>query len=303
MRLSVSLIDEIAVANKLGEGIQWRSLDATLWWTDILGHQLFRYDAESRFIDTWSMPEPLASFAFTKNIDVIVAAMASGFAFYNLIDRSLDWIEQPPMLAGESRFNDGKADRQGRFWSGTMMVDADENTPAGGRLFRLDTDLTISVHETNMHISNGLCWSPDNHTLYFSDSLPGKMFRYDFDPEAGALSNRRFFAQQTPGASPDGATVDVHGNIWSAQWGIGKVHAYSPDGNLTLALNIPATQPTCVAFGGEKLNLLFVSSATTGLSDEQLNKEPSAGNVFVFETNTQGVPEAIFNGLPQGTRI
>lgn len=302
MKLSASLIDEIPIANKLGEGIQWRVEDATLWWTDILACQLFCYHGDSRSIDTWSMSEPLASFAFTPDPDVIIAAMASGFAFYNLASQSLDWISRPPMLTGESRFNDGRADRQGRFWSGTMMANAAEDASATGRLFKLDTDLTTSIHENNMNISNGLCWSPDNRTMYFADSLPGEMIQYDFDPDLGFCTNRRLFAPHTKGASPDGAAVDAHGNLWSAQWGISKIHAYKPDGCLMFELDIPATQPTCVAFGGKKLNLLFVSSAMDGLSREQLSKEPSAGNVFVFETNTQGLPEAIFKGSPGGAR-
>ena len=296
--ISAALIDEIAVANQLGEGIQWRIHDSTLWWTDILACQLFCYHHEHRTLNTWLMPEPLASFAFTRDPNIIVAAMASGFAFYDLTNRKLDWIAQPQLLPGESRFNDGRADRQGRFWSGTMMVDPDNYQEATGRLFKLDTDLTVSTHENNMSISNGLCWSPDSRIMYFADSLTGEMLQYGFDAATGYCSNRQTFAQAIDGASPDGAVVDIEGNLWSAQWGIGQVHAYSPGGNLLVALDIPTTQPTCVAFGGEKSNLLFVSSATDGLSSDQLSREPSAGNVFIYETNTQGIPEAVFGGSP-----
>ena len=176
-----------------------------------------------------------------------------------------------------------------------MMTNA-EGYEASGRLFRLNTDLSISIHEYNINISNGLCWSPDSGTMYFADSLRGEMYSYDYDLITGECSNRRLFANGMHGASPDGAAVDADGNIWSAQWGIGKVHVYRPDGSLITAIDIPTTQPTCVAFGGENMNLLFVSSATVDLSADQLDAEPSAGNVFIFETDARGLPEATFNG-------
>ncbi len=296
MTPKAKLTEEIAVSNLLGEGIQWRHEDQSLWWTDILAQKLYRYDLDGANVRTWDMPEPLGSFAFTSDPDVIVAAFASGFAMFGLRTCSTSWISRPTFLPGEGRFNDGRADRQGRFWSGTMMADPEGIDPAVGRLFRLDLDGQVSVHETNINISNGLCWSPDSSNLYFADSLKGEIYRYAFDAKSGNCRQRTVFAEAPTGGSPDGAAVDAYGNLWSAQWGLGEIHVYTKEGELTGAITVPASQPTCVAFGGDNMDMLFVSSAKDGLSDIELAKQPSAGNVFVYKTNTKGMPENRFMG-------
>lgn len=132
--------------------------------------------------------------------------------------------------------------------------------------------------------------------MYFADSLKGEIVQYDFNTAAGTVSNRRLFATSPNGASPDGATVDANGNLWSAQWGISKVFAYDPEGQLIFELDLPTSQPTCVAFGGPELDILYVSSACDGLPEATLANEPSAGNVFAFKTSVRGIPESRFSG-------
>ena len=295
--ITATLIDEVHVGNLLGEGIQWNIEDQAVWWTDILTSALYRYDPVSFSVTKLAMPEPLGSFAFHQNGEAMVTAFASGFASLDLASDSITWIERPAFLAGEGRFNDGRADRQGRFWSGTMMANPGDGSPPTGRLFCLDQNLAASVHETGINISNGICWSPSGETMYFADSLKGEIVQYDFNTQAGTLSNRRLFAKSPDGASPDGATVDTQGNVWSAQWGIGKVFAYRPDGQLVFELNVPASQPTCVAFGGPDLDVLYVSSACDGLPESVLKNEPSAGNIFAYKTSVQGLPETRFTGI------
>ena len=295
--ITATLIDEVHVGNLLGEGIQWNIEDQAVWWTDILAAALYRYDPVSFHVTKLDLPEPLGSFAFHENGETPVTAFASGFASLDLASNDISWIEQPPFLTGEGRFNDGRADRQGRFWSGTMMANPGDGSPSTGRLFCLDQGLTTSVHETGINISNGICWSPFGETMYFADSLKGEIVQYDFDTETGDLSNRRLFASSPEGASPDGATVDAQGNVWSAQWGIGKVFAYNPQGQLIFDLSVPASQPTCVAFGGPDLGTLYVSSACDGLPEDVLNNEPSAGNVFAYKTSIQGLAETKFAGI------
>lgn len=168
--------------------------------------------------------------------------------------------------------------------------------PAAGRLFRLDLNGRVSTHEEKINISNGLCWSPDSSSLYFADSLKGEIYRYAFDAKTGNCDQRTLFAKAPTGGSPDGAAVDAFGNLWSAQWGLGEIHVYTEEGELTAKIAVPASQPTCVAFGGKNMDLLFVSSAKDGLSDTELTKQPSAGNVFVYKTNTKGLPENRFMG-------
>lgn len=293
---SFHLIDEIVVANSLGEGIQWRECDASVWWTDILSRRLYRYDWSNKRTHVVNVPEPLGSFAFTSVDDIILGAFASGFAWFNLSNGAIRWLERPEFLDGEGRFNDGRVDRQGRFWAGTMMAEPGGKYAPSGRLFSIDGYQKTSQHEGQLSISNGLCWSPDGGTLYFADSLPGIIYQYDFLATQGTISNRREFARSPEGGSPDGAITDALGNIWSAQWGIGKVLVYSPTGEVVEEIPVPVSQPTCVAFGGKDLNLLFVTTARDGLSEATLANEPSAGNVFVYKTDYRGLPEMTYAG-------
>lgn len=292
MSLMFEQIDELPVRNLLGEGIQWRAADQSVWWTDILDQKLYRCSWPDKDIAVYDTPEPLGSFAFRDDGPVILAAFASGFAWFNTDTLEVIWLEQPEFLPGEGRFNDGRADRQGRFWSGTMVSNPGDGRPPTGRLFCMDARQNLSRHEQALHISNGLCWSPDSKQMYFADSLRGEIYRYDFDGQTGTIGNKRIFSKAPAGGAPDGAGVDASGRIWSATWGIGKVLVYEADGNLIAEVPVPASQPSCIAFGGENLDLLFVTSARDGLSGDELTSEPSAGNVFVYQTNAAGLPES-----------
>ncbi len=295
-------IDEVSAANTLGEGVQWCSEDQTIWWTDILECKLYRYCWQAKNLEVISTPEPLGSFVFTDEPGVIVAAFATGFAFFNWKDGRVQWLHQPAFLPGEDRFNYGRADRQGRFWSGTIIANLAPSTLATGRLFCLDTDQSLSVHEQAIAISNGIGWSPDSETMYFADSLKGDIYQYGFDPQTGTLSDRELFVRVPRGGGPDGAAVDARGNVWSAQWAAGKILAFDPTGEIIADVPVPTSQPTCVAFGGPDLNLMIVTSARDGLTTEQLDHQPSAGNVFIFETDVQGLPEEIYKGRAPSTR-
>lgn len=296
MSVKVKKIGEISSGDQLGEGVQWHEATQSLWWTDILGQRLCVYDWNSKTLKKIEMPDAVGSFAFTLDPSTLIVAFKPGFAFYNIVTGAVDWIAQPPFLHGEGRFNDGRVDRQGRFWAGTMMADPNGKLPPVSRLFCCDLDQNIVAHIENVCISNGLCWSPDGQTLYFADSPTGEIVRYDFHEQTGSLSNRRIFAKSCGNGGPDGAGIDSDGTLWSARWGASKVLAYNPGGDIVADIAIPASQPTCVAFGGPDLNLLFVTSAKDGLSKDQLEKEPSAGNVFVYETNVTGLPEQIYLG-------
>lgn len=298
--IQVKQFGELPVTNLLGEGIQWRHSDQTLWWTDILSSKLYHHDPQTGSIDILDMPEPLGSFAFTPYKDIILAAFATGFAAFNLKTSALSWLYRPTFLDGEGRFNDGRTDRQGRFWSGTMMANPDNDMRPTGRLFCLDTNLGTSVQETSVTISNGLCWSPSGDRMYFADSPTGCIYAYDVDAHTGAVSGKHVFARSPKGGVPDGAAVDADGNIWSAQWGLGQILVYAPNGDMIGSVDVPASQPTCVAFGGEDLNRLYISSACDGLSDGEQRAQPYAGNVFIFETNVQGLPENTYAGTLPG---
>lgn len=289
------LVDEIAVQNELGEGILWDARRRAAWWTDIQGCRLYRYTLPGGTLESWETPERLACFAPVANQDLLVAAFANGFAFFNPASGDVVRIVDIDVDNPHTRLNDGRTDRQGRFWAGSMVEGAvDDKTPseAMGHLYCLDHRQQLTTHLAGLHISNGLCWSPDSRWMYHTDTPSGRIDCYSFDAESGSIGDRQTFTTSEQGCSPDGAIVDADGFMWSAQWGGGKVIRYAPNGETDLELSVPAGQPTCVAFGGPELDHLFVSSARQDLGAAELDQQPGAGNVFVYRTRFPGLRES-----------
>jgi sugar lactone lactonase YvrE len=285
----MELVDTIPARNTLGEGIQWDAATRSAWWTDIQEKTLCRYDWTARKLERFAMPERVGSFALMERGARIIAAFESGFALIDLKGGATEWLGRPDAALPGVRFNDGRVDRQGRFWAGTM--EETEQRTGRGKLYCVDKDRAVHRRESGIMISNGLAWSVDGATMYFADSPLRTIYRYDFDTASGRLSNRRLFIRTPEGAHPDGATVDSEDFLWSAHWGAGVVVRYRADGTVDRVLSVPASQPTCVAFGGPDLDHLFVTSAREGLSTETLSIEPSAGDVFVYKMNIRGLPD------------
>ncbi|RUO32443.1 SMP-30/gluconolactonase/LRE family protein [Aliidiomarina soli] len=280
-------IGSIDVANRLGEGIVWHAQTETLWWTDIHGCQLHRYHWHSRRLETWTTPERLTAFSvITTDPIKMVVSFASGFAIYEPESQQVQWLARPELETSGHRFNDGRTDRQGRFWSATM-VEHDEGKQ--GSLYRLNANGCSPVLE-GFAIPNALCWNPEGTRMYHADTPTGVIQQYDFEPANGTPSNPRVFAS-VPRGEPDGATVDAQGDLWVALWGGSGVARFNPHGQLQGVLDLPVSQPTCVAFGGPDMNILFVTSATEGLTEAQKANEPLAGSVLIYQTHGRGLPE------------
>jgi sugar lactone lactonase YvrE len=287
------LIDTVPCANLLGEGVQWNHQDECFWWTDILAAKLYRYRISDKQLRTWDLPERLGCFTFAKNDSRILAAFASGFAWFEPDSGRVEWIAKPESDVIGNRSNDGRCDRQGRFWMGTIVEQ--KNSPEqSAALYCLDHNFAVSKHFSGLTISNALCFSPDSRKLYHADSPTHSIRVYDFDAQTGELSNPEIFAHTEIGVEPDGACVDAEGFVWNAQWGGNRVVRYAPDGSKNFVLDMPVSQATCVAFGGKNLNLLAVTSARIGLSDEAIAQQPQAGNLFIFQTDVTGLPEVWF---------
>ena len=291
--MSIELIASVPCANTLGEGVQWNPQDGCAWWTDIHQAKLLRFHLASERLTEWQLPERLGCFAFARNDERLIAAFASGFAWFDPDSGELEWITKPEAALPGNRSNDGRCDRQGRFWMGSIVENAQLPQQAAG-LYCLDQQLQVSQHLTGLRISNALCWSPDSKFLYHADSPSFTIRVYDYDEWSGQLRNGRVFAQTEPGVEPDGACVDAQGYVWNAQWGGSRVRRYAPDGRVHLDLPVPVSQPTCVAFGGADLNLLLVTSARVGLSEIQLAQQPQAGNLFIYQTQFKGIEESRF---------
>ncbi len=286
---NLKLIDIIPAGDTVGECVLWDQRSQALWWSDIQRSRLYRYDWQQRHCQLLPAPERVGSFGLVAGSNLLITAFASGIAFYDPVSRAVDWLARPITDQPNVRFNDGRVDRQGRFWSGTMM-DHHPRLPVGS-LYSYDARQGLRTHVSGVLISNGLCMSPDGKLLYFADSPTRTTNVYDVQEPDGRLGAPRVFAQTEAPAVPDGAAIDAEGCLWSAQWGGAHVRRYTPEGRVDLRLTVPARQLTCVCFGGPALDLLFVTSAREHLDEAALREQPHAGDVFVYQTPFKGLPE------------
>jgi sugar lactone lactonase YvrE len=281
----------LAAQNTLGEGVLWDGRRRALWWTDIHGHRLHRQNWEQDQMTCYTTPQRLCSFGLVAGREKLVSAFASGIALYDPASPQWEWLARPELAPGV-RFNDGRVDRRGRFWSGTM-VEGVRPRPNGG-LYTVGSTGGARCQLRGVTISNGLCFSPDGRHMYFADSPTRIIQVFDVIEPQGLLSAPRLFAQTPPGAYPDGAAVDADGCLWSAHWGAGRIVRYTPSGRVDRTVEIPTAQPSCVCFGGPGLDVLCVTTARHGLDAGQLAAEPNAGDVFLYRTGVRGLPESEF---------
>lgn len=277
----------------LGEGPLWDVAEQRLYWVDIKRREIHRFDPATGRDEKWPTPEDIGSLAVRAEGGLVVA-IKSGFHFFEPATGKFAAITNPEQDRPENRFNDGKPDRQGRFWAGSMH-DA-EQKPTGG-LYRLGIDLTCKQMVEGIICSNSLCWSPDSRIMYYADSLQNCVWAWDFDPATGEIANRRVFvAIPKEDGDPDGATVDAEGGLWVAQWGGWRVTRYDSAGKVERVVKLPVEKPTCPMFGGPDLDIVYVTSASIQIDPAALRDQPQAGSIFAFQPGVRGLPEARFRG-------
>ncbi|MEP7089046.1 MAG: SMP-30/gluconolactonase/LRE family protein [Nocardioidaceae bacterium] len=189
---------------------------------------------------------------------------------------------------GARRMNEGGCDPRGRFYCGSMAYD---QTPGAGSLYRLDPDLSVHVVLSDVTVSNGLEWSPDGTRAYYNDTATHQISEFDDDPVDGLTARRRF--ADLGDDSPDGLTVDAEGGVWTALFGGGAVHRYTPDGALDAVVEVEARQVTACTFGGDDLDRLFI---TTSRENLEPGDDPLAGSVFAAAVGVRGRPVREFAG-------
>lgn len=285
--------------NATGESPVWNSREQALYWVDIPARRLHRWDPENGQAHNWETAEMLACIAATPTGNWI-AGMESGVF---LLAASLDEKLHSTRLTGVShahpgmRFNDGRCDRQGRFWAGTMSLDMATGSTAGALYcYVAGQRAALAPQLTGFMVPNGLAFSPDGKTMYLSDSHPSVqlIWAFDYDTESGTPHNRRVFVdmKQHPGR-PDGAAVDAEGCYWICANDAGLIHRFTPDGSLDRSIRVPVKKPTMCAFGGRNLDTLFVTSIRPA---GDLSDQPLAGGVFAVQAGVKGMPEPVFEG-------
>ncbi|MFP3587792.1 SMP-30/gluconolactonase/LRE family protein [Paraburkholderia sp. SIMBA_055] len=280
----------------LGEGATWCATTGRFYWTDIEGARLWRYDPRDGRSMSWTMPERLATFALCADPHYLLLGLASRLAFFDLATgETRHIVDVEP--GRNTRVNDGRCDRQGRFVFGTK----DEGSPlrAIGGFYRLDRDLTLErLPLPAPAISNSIAFSPDGATMYYCDSPTREIRACDYLADGG-IANDRVFARLTDATGePDGSTVDRDGGLWNAQWGGARVVRYGADGVETERVDVPTVQPSCVALGGAQLGTLYITSARVGLDAAALAGDSRAGGVFIATPARRGLPEPVFAGAP-----
>jgi sugar lactone lactonase YvrE len=279
--------------NAVGECPVWVPGENALYWVDIPNGGLQRWNAATGHVDAWKAPQMLACIARTTAGNW-VAGMEDGF--FQLTAHNDGSLDTTPLASIEHprsgmRLNDGRCDRQGRFWAGSMVMNMAANAPEG-ILYRYATGTAPHAQLDGFLTLNGLAFSPDGRTMYASDSHPlvQQIWAFDYDTDTGTPSNRRVFVNMNNFLGrPDGAAVDADGCYWICANDAGLIHRFTPDGRLDRSLSVPVKKPTMCAFGGSRLDTLFVTSIRDDHSEESFS-----GGVFALNPGVIGLPEPRF---------
>ncbi|MGH7995994.1 MAG: SMP-30/gluconolactonase/LRE family protein [Opitutaceae bacterium] len=279
----------------VGESPLWHSGQRRLYWIDVQGRKLHRFDPASGRDESFSLPEPITGLAFRKRGGLLLTLRKS-LAFFDPDRRRLDRLARVEPRQPGNRFNDGKCDPGGNFWAGTM--NATRWKAPSGHLFRVDPELDVRIRRSNVVCSNGCGWSPDGLTFYHTESFRYAVYAYDFDAGTGAISRRRVFARVDPrsGGFPDGMTVDREGGVWSCLVGLGRIVRYDPRGAIERQIELPVPRATACAFGGDKLDILYITSAREKMGPADLRRWPLSGSLFACRPGVRGLPAHVFAG-------
>lgn len=283
-------VEILETGDTLGECPLWDGRLGVLYWLDIHGERIGRWEIDSGKWDAWPTGRRLGSIALTSLPGRLLVAGQDGLWIADVDDdgfRNREFLTDPETDRPGNRFNDGRTDRAGRFWTGTMD---DAETERRGSLYRLDEDRALTSHRHGMGVPNSICFSPAGDVMYVADSWERRIERAPYDPEAGRPGPFAPFAAVETGGAPDGSVVDAAGMLWNAEWGSGRLTRYRSDGRIDQVIETPAPRPTCPAFGGADLHLLFATTARKGGNPPG----PRCGTILVYEPGVTGLAETPF---------
>jgi sugar lactone lactonase YvrE len=285
---------EIALAANadLAESPVWDAEDNMLWWVDIFRGEVHRFDPSSGRDELFQIEGPVGSLTLRRSGGLVVALHDGLYAYQP--GGVVTPLARPEPDRHHNRFNDGRTDRQGRFWVGSLHLEETEPT---GALYRLDPDGRCTRMADGIYAANGTAFSPDGRTGYHADSQRGVVWRFDCDPDTGALANRRVFVEiERRQGAPDGAIVDSDGGYWLTHASGWRLVRYDPLGRVDRIIQLPVEIPTSVAFGGRDGRTLFITTARYSLSPEALSIQPLAGSILAINVGVSGEPDTRFAG-------
>ena len=279
----------------LGECPVWDGDAGVLWWLDIDGRSIHRFDPGGGTEQVWPTPDKPGSMALCGDGRLLVA-MRNGAGWLDPADGSFTpWLDLEPGMAS-NRMNDGRCDPAGRFWVGSMCEDVLAGATTG-QLHRIDPDGTHTMVRDGVGVCNGLAFSPEGDRMYFADSSKAMVWRYRYDPDTGSATDPEVFSDWSglPGV-PDGAAMDETGCYWAAcafGWALARL---TPDGDIDRVVELPVEIPTMPAFGGADLDTIYLTSIGPGGGFPQAPGQPQAGGVFAVDPGVSGLPEPRFAG-------
>lgn len=279
----------------LGESPVWSAEEAVVYWVDIRGPRLFRTDPATQTTDKWDLPSEVGMIAL-RDAGGLVLALEDGLHAFDPETGQTKFLVAVEADKPQNRANDGKCDAAGRLWLGTMNK-TDGDQPSGG-FYCIEPDLTVTQIADGFRIPNGLAWSPDNQTMFHTDTRSGVVNQYGFDLDTGQCSDgKSFFAfDRATTGGVDGAATDATGGYWAAMYGGAKLIRLSSDRTAIDEFPLPVTQPTMPAFGGPDMTTIFATSASQRLSEEDIATQPEAGRLLAVETEYRGSPVGSFGG-------
>ena len=279
----------------LGEGCVWSPVEDLLVWVDITGQAVHRFDhASGQPVSVWRYPQSVGNAALRASGGLALGLGAS----VALTDRvgAIETVIELPGEPASNRANDGAVDPAGRLFQGTMS-DSDPGAPVAA-LHRVDADGSARRVVSDVSISNGMGWSPDQSTMYYIDTLTFRVDRFDYDPDTGEIDGRRpFLTFDGTTGGPDGMTMDAEGCLWVAFFGGYHVQRFSPEGErLDTVVTPGAPQTTCCCFGGPDLDTLYITTARDSIAGVNTEGEPNSGALFAADVGAVGLPTNLFAG-------
>jgi L-arabinonolactonase len=274
-----------------GEGVFWSAAEGLVYWTDIHGKRVWTLDPKRDELQGFETSGRVCCFTTRQACarNDVLAGFEDGFAFLDLITGTRNLVAPVEAHLPQTRLNDGRTDLQGRFVAGTM--DERDGRPVGG-VWRIDSGYQLTQLIPDVTISNSICFSPDGQWMYFTDSPKQRILRY---PYGDKLGKPELFAEISQGY-PDGSCTDAEGGLWTAIWEGRRVEHRTADGKLSRIIEVPVHKPSCVAFGGERMDTLYITTSREGETAEQLAREPHAGSLFCALPGVRGWAAVPFRG-------
>jgi sugar lactone lactonase YvrE len=283
-----------SLQHEMGETPIWVPEEQAVYCVDTVTHRIVRVDPFTQQFISFQ-PAISARALCRRAAGQWLVVTDAGLAFWDQQTNTSEFIVNPYANNPDVQFNDGMVDRQGRLIVGSFNHTKLE--APDGSLYRLDPNRSLHKLDSKLVLSNGIGVSPDSKTLYIAEMFAHKITAYDYDAASGTVSNRRMFVYIPPeDGVPDGVTVDSEGFVWTAHWDGWCVTRYDPNGKLERTIMLPVKIATCIGFGGENMDELYITSAWYSLSAQERKEQPLAGDLFRIRTDVKGLVEPLFLG-------